>query len=168
MVPAAIGQLLEGKMDMESRNIFRKLTAVAAVSAALLLGSTSASAHCDGEDGPVINAARQALEAGNPNPVLIWVQKDDEAQIMGAFQHALEVRKLGPAARELADHYFFETLVRVHRAGEGAPYTGIKPDATSARRWSRATRRWRRARSSLWSTCSRRPSSKACTASSRT
>jgi hypothetical protein len=26
----------------------------------------------------------------------------------------------------LADRYFIETLVRVHRAGEGAPYTGIK------------------------------------------
>jgi hypothetical protein len=23
--------------------------------------------------------------------------------------------------------YFFETLVRIHRAGEGAPYTGLKP-----------------------------------------
>jgi hypothetical protein len=22
--------------------------------------------------------------------------------------------------------YFFETLVRIHRAGEGAPYTGLK------------------------------------------
>jgi hypothetical protein len=37
------------------------------------------------------------------------------------------VRKLGTPARELADTYFFETLVRVHRAGEGAPYTGLKP-----------------------------------------
>jgi len=27
----------------------------------------------------------------------------------------------------LADRYFFETLVRLHRAGEGEPYTGIKP-----------------------------------------
>jgi hypothetical protein len=23
--------------------------------------------------------------------------------------------------------YFFETLVRIHRAGEGAPYTGLQP-----------------------------------------
>jgi CBS domain-containing protein len=37
------------------------------------------------------------------------------------------VRKLNPQARELADMYFFETLVRVHRAGEGEPYTGLKP-----------------------------------------
>jgi len=28
--------------------------------------------------------------------------------------------------QELADMYFFETLVRIHRAGEGAPYTGLK------------------------------------------
>lgn len=30
-------------------------------------------------------------------------------------------------ARDLADRYFFETVVRVHRAGEGAPYDGLKP-----------------------------------------
>lgn len=39
----------------------------------------------------------------------------------------LRARKTGPAAREVADLYFFETLVRIHRAGEGAPYTGLKP-----------------------------------------
>lgn len=27
----------------------------------------------------------------------------------------------------MADRYFFETVVRLHRAGEGAPYTGLKP-----------------------------------------
>jgi hypothetical protein len=37
------------------------------------------------------------------------------------------VRKTNAQARELADMYFFETLVRIHRAGEGAPYTGLKP-----------------------------------------
>jgi uncharacterized protein DUF6448 len=37
------------------------------------------------------------------------------------------VRKAGGEARDLADMYFFETLVRVHRAGEGAGYTGLKP-----------------------------------------
>jgi hypothetical protein len=30
----------------------------------------------------------------------------------------------------LADQFFFETLVRVHRAGEGAPFTGLRPAAT--------------------------------------
>jgi len=49
---------------------------------------------------------------------------------MQAFRKAREVRKLNPAARELADRYFLETFVRLHRAGEGAPYTGIKPAGT--------------------------------------
>ena len=86
-----------------------------------------ASAHCDGLDGPVVPAARKALETGDVNLVLIWVQKSDEAEIKRAFDHAQAVRKLSAEARELADRYFFETLVRTHRAGEGAPFTGLKP-----------------------------------------
>lgn len=112
---------------MKSHRITAKAAALAAISAALLFAAAPASAHCDGEDGPVINSARQALASGNVNRVLVWVQHTDEAQIKDAFRKALEVRKLNPSAKELADHYFFETLVRVHRAGEGAPYTGIKP-----------------------------------------
>ena len=84
-------------------------------------------AHCDGLDGPVVTAARQALEKSDVNRVLIWVQKEDEAAIREAFAQTLAVRKLSPQTREMADKYFFETLVRVHRAGEGAPYTGLKP-----------------------------------------
>lgn len=83
--------------------------------------------HCDGMDGPVVTLARRALEAGNVNLVLPWVQEQDEAEIREAFAHALAVRKLGGEAKALADRHFFETLVRVHRAGEGAPYTGLKP-----------------------------------------
>ena len=51
----------------------------------------------------------------------------DEPAIRQAFDHTLAVRELGPEAKHLADTYFFETVVRVHRAGEGAPYTGLKP-----------------------------------------
>jgi hypothetical protein len=86
-----------------------------------------ASAHCDGLDGPVVQAARKALETGNVNLVLIWVQKPDETEIKRAFDHAQAVRKLSAEALELADRYFFETLVRIHRAGEGASFTGLKP-----------------------------------------
>ena len=84
-------------------------------------------AHCDGLDGPVVKAAQTALESGDPSPVLIWVQESDEADIKAAFQKTLAVRKLNPAAKALADTYFFETVVRTHRAGEGAAYTGLKP-----------------------------------------
>jgi Family of unknown function (DUF6448) len=83
--------------------------------------------HCDTLDGPVVSLAQRALESGNVNLVLPWVRESDEAEIREAFAHALAVRKLGGQAKELADRHFFETLVRVHRAGEGAPYTGLKP-----------------------------------------
>ena len=83
--------------------------------------------HCDGMDGPVVVLAKKALETGNVNLVLPWVRGADDAEIRRAFDHASAVRKLGPQARELADMHFFETLVRIHRAGEGAPYTGLKP-----------------------------------------
>jgi hypothetical protein len=85
-----------------------------------------ARAHCDTLDGPVIKAARQALETSDVNLVLIWVQKKDEREIASAFQETLAVRKLNPSAKALADRFFFETLVRIHRAGEGAPFTGLK------------------------------------------
>ncbi|HZJ33594.1 MAG TPA: DUF6448 family protein, partial [Vicinamibacterales bacterium] len=84
-------------------------------------------AHCDGLDGPVVQAAQRALDTRNPALVLIWVQEKDELEIRKAFQQTLAVRELSPQARELADRFFFETLVRVHRAGEGAPFTGLKP-----------------------------------------
>lgn len=93
----------------------------------LLFAPTFALAHCDGMDGPVVKAAQKALQTGDVNLVLIWVQKNDEAEIRKAFAETMSVRKLGPEARALADRYFFETLVRLHRAGEGAPYTGLKP-----------------------------------------
>jgi Family of unknown function (DUF6448) len=83
--------------------------------------------HCDGVDGPVVSLARRALDAGNVNLVLPWVRAQDEAEIREGFAHATAVRKLGGEAKALADRHFFETLVRVHRAGEGAPYTGLKP-----------------------------------------
>lgn len=112
---------------MKLNQFTAKTSALAAITAALVFAAAPASAHCDGLDGPVITSARQALDTGNVNRVLVWVQHTDEAQIKHAFGKTLEVRKLSPSARELADNYFFETLVRVHRAGEGAPYTGIKP-----------------------------------------
>jgi hypothetical protein len=103
------------------------LVFVAVVGAILLTGAPSALAHCDGLHGPVVKAAQAALESGKVNLVLTWVQKKDEADIKEAFQDTLAVRKLSPEAKGLADRYFFETLVRIHRAGEGAPYTGLKP-----------------------------------------
>ena len=100
------------------------------VVALLSFGAISAFAHCDTLDGPVVAAARQALASNNVNLVLIWVKKADEPEIRKAFEKTIAVRKLNAEARDLADLYFFETLVRIHRAGEGAPYTGLKSAGT--------------------------------------
>jgi hypothetical protein len=107
-----------------------RIARVVVIAAALALGflaPTPSFAHCDGYDGPVIKAAQKALETGDLNPVLIWVKPQDEDEIKAAFEETLAVRKLGPQAQAFADRYFFETLVRTHRAGENAPYTGLKP-----------------------------------------
>lgn len=102
---------------------------IRAVVIATLLGllafAKPAFAHCDTTRGPVVTAARAALDAGDANLVLHWVRPEDEAAVRSAFEHTIEVRALSPEAKELADRYFFETLVRIHRAGEGAPYTGL-------------------------------------------
>ena len=83
--------------------------------------------HCDSMDGPVVTAARRALEKEDINLILPYVKDNASADVKSAFEKALRARKSDPAAREVADLYFFETAVRLHRAGEGAPYTGLKP-----------------------------------------
>lgn len=95
------------------------LIAAVLASSALLLSPTTALAHCDGLDGPVVTAARKALETGNVKPVLIWVQKTDEPEITAAFQKTLAVRKLNPQAKDLADTYFFETLYEAAKGPVG-------------------------------------------------
>jgi hypothetical protein len=83
--------------------------------------------HCDTLDGPLVKLAEKSLEDKNVKLVLPWVRPEDEPEIRHAFDHAQAVRDLGPEARSLADRHFLETLVRIHRAGEGAPFTGLKP-----------------------------------------
>ena len=93
----------------------------------LFVGTDYASAHCDGLDGPVVKAAQKALATNNVNLILIWVQKENEPELRAVFQQTVAVRRLNTESRAVADRYLFETLVRLHRAGEGAPYTGLKP-----------------------------------------
>jgi hypothetical protein len=108
--------------------INRRFLAAFSLSFALtFVAAAPASAHCDGMDGPVVTAGRVALETGDVRHALVWVLADGEAEVRQAFDQAVEVRGLGEQARELADRYFFETLVRIHREGEGEPFTGLKP-----------------------------------------
>jgi hypothetical protein len=101
-------------------------TATFFLAAALWAGA--AFAHCDTPSGPVIPEALAALEAGDVTPLLKWIPPADEPEIKAAFAKTLAVRVQSPEAKELADRYFLETLVRIHRAGEGAPFTGIKDE----------------------------------------
>ncbi|MGZ8726062.1 MAG: DUF6448 family protein [Aeromicrobium sp.] len=87
--------------------------------------------HCDSLDGPVVTAARRALEAGDVGVVLPFVPAQGETEVRAMFDAATNVRELNEDARNVADRLFFETVVRIHRAGEGAPYAGLKPAGLS-------------------------------------
>jgi hypothetical protein len=83
--------------------------------------------HCDSIDGPVVKAAMHALNAEDVDLVLPYVQEEGEQEVRGVFDKVVRLRNVSPQAKEVADRYFFETVVRVHRSGEGAPFTGLKP-----------------------------------------
>lgn len=83
--------------------------------------------HCDSMSGPVVIAAKEALAARDVEVVLPYVQAEGEEEVRRAFSRVLPMRALGPEAADLADQWFYETVVRVHRAGEHAPFTGLKP-----------------------------------------
>jgi hypothetical protein len=104
-----------------------KRTALAVLALSLFLVPVAARAHCDTLDGPVVMTARHALETKDVRPVLAWVKPEHEPEIRAAFTTALSARTSAPRSSAASDQRFFETLVRVHRAGEGAPYTGVKP-----------------------------------------
>jgi uncharacterized protein DUF6448 len=105
-----------------------KMSLIAAIAAVgMLLAVQNARAHCDSIDGPVAKAVQKALDNGNLNPVLAYAPAAAEAEIRTAFEKSRKVRGLGADARALADQVFMETVIRLHRAGEGAAYTGLKP-----------------------------------------
>lgn len=83
--------------------------------------------HCDSLDGPVVAAARRALAMGDVDLVLPYVHAGAEFEVRDAFDLTVKARTHGREAGEVADRWFFETVVRLHRAGEGAHFTGLKP-----------------------------------------
>jgi hypothetical protein len=84
--------------------------------------------HCDAIEGPVVKAAKKALLTGNVNHVLVWVRAEDENELISLFKRVQSVSKLHDEAAELARDYFYETVVRIHRMGEGVGYTGLQPE----------------------------------------
>jgi len=87
----------------------------------------NASAHCDSYDGPVVKDALKALETNNPQLVLKWVEATHEKEITDLFTKTLKYKTGDKEVYQLLETHFLETLVRLHREGEGEPYTGLKP-----------------------------------------
>ena len=104
---------------------------ILAVITLMTIMTEKASAHCDTMDGPAVQDGRIALETGNINYAYKWIFEDFEKELKEIFDLSLKVRKLGEDAREAADRWFLENLVRIHRAGEGASYDGLKPSGTA-------------------------------------
>lgn len=103
-------------------------TPLATLLPVLMLGvAHPAMAHCDSMDVPVVQDAQRALSDNDVTPVLKWVLEEDEQAIRDAFEMVVAVRGESDAARQVADRYFFETLLRVHRESEGEVFTGLKP-----------------------------------------
>lgn len=114
----------------ERRKIWLRRPLIATVaSLGILAGALSgpAMAHCDSMDGPVVQDAQRAIAEENVTPILKWITEEDEDEIRSAFEMTLAVRGESDAAMEVADRYFYETLIRVHRASEGEGFTGLKP-----------------------------------------
>jgi hypothetical protein len=105
----------------------KPLACIAMTVVALSTHALEAQAHCDGMDGPVISDAQRALADKDVFPTLKWIPEADVEQIRDLFETTLAVRGQNEDARRIADSHFFETLVRIHRAGEGEGFTGLKP-----------------------------------------
>lgn len=118
---------MQNKLRMKKQSFIYNTTLLVFLLSAVISGHNRAYAHCDTLDGPVIKDARTALERGDVTPVLKWIKKESEPEIRAAFNSALAEKSRGKETREKADMKFFETLVRVHRTGEGASFEGLKP-----------------------------------------
>ncbi|MGE5252228.1 MAG: DUF6448 family protein [Bacteroidota bacterium] len=108
------------------------LLVIGMVAVSALVTATPASAHCDSMNGPVAQAALKALDSNNVKLVLPYVKPEAESELTAVFKHVMQVRQQGGSAKELADRYFIESAIRLHRVGEGAAYTGVTSEAVPA------------------------------------
>lgn len=112
---------------MKTKNILSLVT----ISLFVIFGSIPAFAHCDSYDGPAIKDAIKALETHNVNLVLKWITPQQEKEIIPLFNKTYALKSGDKEVYNIVEKHFFETLVRLHRETEGAPYTGLKPAGTT-------------------------------------
>jgi len=117
---------------MKKIKIFRRVALPVLLTAFILILSQPLSAHCDSYDGPLIKDALKALETSNIKPVLKWIEEKYEPEITGLFNKTVSLRSGDKEVYAIVEKHFLETLVRLHREGEGAPYTGLKPAGSAS------------------------------------
>lgn len=120
---------------MKIKNLKSKTGKRALLTILLFLGlfaiSQSSFAHCDSYDGPVVKDALKALERNDIELVMKWIDSKHEKEIGDLFAKTLKYKSGDKEIYTLLEKHFLETLVRVHREGEGEPYTGLKPAGTT-------------------------------------
>jgi len=114
-----------------SKSNLQAILSIAFGSLLILFASLPVSAHCDSYDGPVIKDATKALETNNVNLVLKWITDEQELEIIPLFNKTYNLKNGDKEVYAIVEKHFFETLVRLHRETEGAPYTGLKPAGTT-------------------------------------
>lgn len=115
---------------MNSKKIFKTFATLVVAVGIMIFSPLTASAHCDTMDGPTVKDGIKAMDENNVNYVLKWVMPEYEKEITDKFNLSMKVKDLSPESKELAEQYFFSELVRLHRAGEDAPFDGLKPSGT--------------------------------------
>jgi len=131
MIPLEMNFVTDNLISIPKKMRISRIPIAPLIILTLLILSTNVTfAHCDTMDGPVIKDAKSAIKNNNISYALIWIRSQDENELKNAFLLTMKVRILSPDAMVLADKYFFETLVRLHRSSEGVPFTGVKPSGT--------------------------------------
>lgn len=124
------------RTTLKERGRFRKLNFKAIfyslmVALFISFSAVPASAHCDSFDGPTIKDAVKALETNNVNLVLKWIDESQEEEIVSLFNKTYALKSGDQEVYSIVEKHFLETLVRLHRETEGAPYTGLKAAGTT-------------------------------------
>jgi hypothetical protein len=124
------------KNSSESKNRGARMSMRTAGTVVLLMVLTvfvgiPAMAHCDSFDGPVIKDAQKAFETNDVNMVLKWVNHEQEQEIISLFRKTYNLKNGDKKVYGIVEKHFLETLVRLHRETENAPYTGLKPSGST-------------------------------------
>lgn len=119
---------------METINKIKNYLGKAAVLLAAMMWvfTVPSFAHCDSYDGPVIQDAYKALDQEDVSYILKWILEDQEAEITSLFGKTVNLKHGDAEVYRIVEKHFLETLVRLHRETEGAPYTGLKPAGSTA------------------------------------